>query len=760
MKIDRRSFLSFAIGGAAGTALSPLPFKLTDDVSIWTQNWPWTPVPADGAVSYVNSTCTLCPGKCGISVRKIDDRAVKIEGRKGHPVNDGKICLLGLAGLQLLYGPTRIQKPLKRVGLRGQGKWKSISWSEAIALVTDKLGKLRLSNQSHTVGCLLGSDRGTVPHLFARFMTAYGSPNFFRTPSIKDSYELSLYLMQGTQALAGFAFENTNFVLSFGCGLIEGWGSPVNLIATKSKWQKNGTKVVQIEPRLSNTAAQADKWIPINPGTEAALALGFAHVIIKESLYRKGFVNNHAFGFFDWTDDKGTSHKGFQRLVLDNYSPGKVEKITGIDKTTIASLARGFARASKPLAVCGRGQGDTPGSLSEFAAVNALNALVGNLNKPGGFWAIPEPDYINWPELEMDRTAATGMQKERLDSAGSKKYPFTRSLLNQLTEAIISGDKYPLQALFVSDANPVYTLPDTQKTKKAFDKIPFVVSFSAHMDETAAIADLILPNHTYLERYEDVPAPAGFNQPIIGFTRPVVSPQHQTRHVGDVIIQIAKSLGGSVDRAFPWDNYETCLKATLKDKWEALMENSFWSASNFKPASWDQAFETHSAKFEFYVTALNNGSHKDIQALPYYNPVKPEGDQASYPLLLIPYDTLRIANDFIGNPPFVTKTVADTVLKGQDLLVEINPATAKAYGLSEGRSAQLRTPKGTVKVKVHLYDGIMPGIVAMPKGLGHTAYDQYLSGKGINFNEVIGPIQDPVSGLDTAWGIRAALRKA
>ena len=107
MKIDRRSFLSFVIGGAAGTTLSPLPWKVLDDVSIWTQMWPWTPVPEDGEVSYVNSTCTLCPGGCGISVRLIDDRPVKIEGTEGHPVNDGGLCVLGLSGLQLLYAQSR-----------------------------------------------------------------------------------------------------------------------------------------------------------------------------------------------------------------------------------------------------------------------------------------------------------------------------------------------------------------------------------------------------------------------------------------------------------------------------------------------------------------------------------------------------------------------------------------------------------------------------------------------------------------------------
>ena len=121
---------------------------------------------------------------------------------------------------------------------------------------------------------------------------------------------------------------------------------------------------------------------------------------------------------------------------------------------------------------------------------------------------------------------------------------------------------------------------------------------------------------------------------------------------------------------------------------------------------------------------------------------------------------MRLANDAIGNPPFLTKTVADTILKGKDLFVEVNPVTAKSRGLSEGKYAILKTPKGSVKVKVHLFEGIKPGILAMPKGLGHTADDPYLAGKGINYNEIIGPLKDPVSGLDVAWGTRADLVKA
>ena len=537
-----------------------------------------------------------------------------------------------------------------------------------------------------------------------------------------------MQLMQGVSAKAGFDAENADFILSFGSGIIDGWGSPVRMFKANSAWKANGKKVIQIEPRLSNTAAKSDKWIPIKPGTEAALALGLANVIIKESLYNKEKIDSQS-GF-----------DAFKKLVLNEYSTDKVSNITGINSAAIVSLAKTFARASKPLAICGRGQGSTPGSLNEFMAVHALNALVGNINKKGGVWAVPETDYIKWSKVEMDETATNGVQKERIDGAGSE-YPHAKSLLNRLAEVINSGDG-ALEALFVAGANPLYSMPDSKAIKKAFGNIAFVVSFSSYMDETASNADLILPNHVYLERYEDVPTPAGLQKNVIGLTRPVVKPQFNTKNVGDTIILIAKALGGRIADAFPWNSYEACLEETLGAKWGELVENGFCSDSNSKVAT---------GKFDFYPKAM--------ESLSDFSPANVEGSMASYPLVLIPYDSIRLSNGYIGDPPFVIKTVEDTVLKGKYACVDVNPKTGKEIGLTEGGYASIHTPRGRAVVKVHLYEGIMPGIVALPRGLGHTAYDKYLAGKGCNFNELIGPVEDPVSGFDAAWGIRARLTK-
>ena len=719
MKIDRRSFLSFVVGGAAGTALSPLPWKLTDDSSIWSQNWPWTPVPRDGEYTSTNTVCTLCPGGCGISVRKVGDRAVKIEGMAGHPVNDGGVCILGLSGLQLLYGPTRVASPMKRVGDRGSGEWQTIAWDEAIQLLADKLTDIRAGGNPQNVACMAGPGRGTTHQLLDRFLQVYGSPNFIRMPSLEDSLELALYRSQGIVANAGFDVENADFIISFGAGIIEGWGSPVRMFRAKSKWQDSGARLVQIDSRQSITAAKSDKWVPINPGTEMTLALGLAHVILKEERYR--------FDPFRFDD---ASFNRFQRTVLANYSPDKVAAETGADPSTIISLARAFAKANRPLALCGRGQGRTPIATGEASAVLALNALVGSLGREGGMIAVPDMDYIQWPELEMDAAASAGQQAGRVDGADAD----AQCLAHRLTRAA-----YGLEVLMIAGANPLYSLPDTGAMKRAFANIPFIVSFSSFMDETAAFADLLLPNHHYLERFEDVTTPVGFPRQMLSLARPVVTPLLNTRHTGDVVIALAGAMGDPVSGAFPWDDYETCLIETLGDRFDALVDNVFIVEEGLP----ETMVETDSGQLQLPV-----GEFVSVPA---------PGDAGQFPLILLPYDSMRLASGYVGDPPFMVKTLDDIVLKGKDAFVDVNPQTAGSLGLKEGARATLTTPVGKAPVRVHLSEGIIPGVVAMPRGLGHTAYDDYLAGKGQNINDLIGPVEDPDSGLDAAWGIRAKL---
>ncbi len=713
MKVDRRSFLGLGLGAVAGIAVSPVGLKLTDDSSIWTQNWPWTPVPVDGEVTYESSVCSLCPGSCGISVRKIDDRPVKIEGLADYPVNDGGVCLHGIAGLQYLYDPARIKSPLKKNG----DKFEEISWDDAIAIVADKLADIRKKGSPEKLACIADKEQGSVSGLFKRLLKTFGSPNFYTMPSLESYLEVTAAAMHGEGKTIAFDLENSDFILSFGAGIIEGWGSPVNCFKANASRKERHAKLYQIEPRLSNTAANADKWIPIKPGTQADLALGLCAVILKNNLFDSNATANFKGGF----------HK-LAAILQKNYALSKTAEITGVKAVDIEKLAILFAKAKMPVAVFGHGRGDGAQSLKELAAVHTLNCLVGNINKKGGTFVLPKNEYLEFPDESMDSIADAGFAKSK-----------TGRYVNQLIEKVNASSQPAIEALFVYNTNPCYSLHDPKSVKQAFGKIPFVVSFSSFLDETAIEADIILPSHTFLERLEDVPSCAGLAKSVVGLTKPVIEPVFNTKNPGDAVILIAKALEGSIAQSFEWEIHDECLENITSGIWDSLSEDGHVVISDGPGES----------------TAVNVSFLAD-------NPVTIQA-QGDYELTLIPIDNMRLINAGTTASPFAIKTVSDRVLKGSDIVIEMNPLTAK--GLKDKGFAILTTPMGNARVMINLNEGMMPGVIGMVEGLGHTLNtknmsNKYVSNKGVNINDLIGPVIESGSGLDAAFGIKAKISKA
>jgi len=708
MKVDRRSFLGLGLGAAAGIAVSPVAIKLTDDSSIWTQNWPWTPVPEDGEITYENSACSLCPGSCGLSVRRIKGRPVKIEGIDGYPVNNGGACLHGIAGLQYLYDPSRVKTPMKKEN----GKFKAISWDEAISLVAETLSDLRREGKASTLACITGSDKGSVNALFKRFLDAYGSSNALAMPSLEGNLALTAATLHGADHTIGFDLENSDFILSFGAGIIEGWGSPVACFQANASRKERHAKLYQIEPRLSNTAAMADKWIPIKPGTEADLALGICAVLLKKNIFTPG--------------EFGTGFSRFTAMVEKEYAPAKVEAITGIKAAQVEALAEAFVKADMPVAVPGRGRGDYGQSLREFAAVQTLNALAGRLNQDGGAFVMSAAKYLSFPEAVMDETAEAGAGQEKLAAT-----------VPQFFEKLAAASTPAVNALLVYNANPCYTLHNTGKIKEAFSKVPFKVSFSSFMDETAMASDVILPASTFLERLEDVPSGAGLPKTVVGLSRPMVKKTvFKTKNPGEAVIMLAKALGGTVAESFEWDSFDECLESVAGDVWDTLSEEGVAVLSEGAP------MEMVATDFSFLAS---NPSGAAAQG------------QGEFTLVAI--DNIRLAGTVPAASPFAIKTVSDKVLLKKDILVDINPASAK--GLTNGGDAKLTTALGTFKVKVNFDEGIMPGVIGMAKGLGHTlANNPFAGGKGVNVNDAIGQVIEEGSGLDAAFGIKASISRA
>lgn len=801
MSLGRRAFLQFVGGAIGGTLLTPIPWKLADDSAIWTQNWSWRPSPERGEITRVASICQLCPGGCGITARLVNGRrAVSISGNAAHAVSGGGVCPVGASGLQYLYAPYRIQQPLKQTGTRGDAKgFKPVSWDEALKLVSEKLIQLRSGGKSHSVACLTGQKRSTTSQLWKQFLTAYGSPNFYTMPDAADSLRLAVALTTGMDADLGFQWDKATYVLSFGAPLLEGWGGPVYLQQVFGRWQTEKPGVprtlwVHVEPRASLTASKAHRWIACNPGTEAAVAMGIAHVLVRDRLYDAAFMAEKVFGFEDWVDFAGAQRKGFKNIVLSKYGPDEVAKISGVSPQTLQELARQLANQKHSLVVWGQDKGDKPNTLYHDLAFLALNALLGNLSPSGTLALVPRDPGHDFHEPVLDAEAHRGLGQPPLGRPAT--VPRTKVPVNTVMpflEALSSGSEYPIELLFVHEANPAYSLQESALVTQALQKAGMVVSFSSYMDETTQWADLVLPNHNALERLDDVIGIPGAPFAYYALATPILKAHYDTKSTADLILTLGAQVGGAVAESLPWKTYEEVLKKKVAAIAQAgsgfvatpgaFDPSSFQpgkiGSPNYKDASdlWNklkagacwvnapmalESFATPSNRYELACQGLMtsvSATASDELFLPRFHLLKPSGEEAEYPLLLTGYTSLMVSEGYVPTAPFMNKLLPDDVLRKQDVFVEIHPETARTRGLADKAAAVLKTPRGEATVRVRVTSAIKPGIVAVPYGFGHTAYDEYVHNKGFNANSLMEVQLDPVTGLGTVWATRAQLRR-
>jgi anaerobic selenocysteine-containing dehydrogenase len=486
-----------------------------------------------------------------------------------------------------------------------------------------------------------------------------------------------------------------------------------------------------------------------------------------------------------------------------------------VDYEEIACVARAFAKAKSPIALCGKGKGNLSGSLLEFMAIQGLNGLAGNINKPGGVLIRKPLPLRPWPDLKPDGTARKGLEKGRLDQAGSKDYPFSQSLTDNLTQAMLEGAKSVVDTLLIFSANPAYGLPDGGRFQRALKNVPYIVSFSPYKDETSFMADLILPDHTYLEKRDDIAWPTGLQYPFYALSQPVLEPLYDTKQTGDLIIQLAQMLGETVGSGFPWKNYEEALKAraeglfeagegltrwedaspvwkdlagrspvksdykSFDEMWKKIKSNGFWYRPTHDFGKWGTVFNTPTGRFEFFSSdvelavkdlAKKTESQPALQKMgitakgdeafmPHYEVSPSAVDKKKYPLRMVPYELINLSSGWLPNPPYLKKTLFDHQLMKNESFAEINPKTAEEHNLKQGDRVIIQSPKGELTVRVNLFNGAMPGVVYLPLGLGHTAYDAYQRGQGVNPNEILDGGKDPLSGQSVWWDTHVRIIK-
>ena len=735
MDWDRRAFVKFAVGAVGGLHASPLVFKLMDDVAIWTQNWDWVPKPEMGGLAHA-STVNPATGT-GVNLRLIQarvsgQRVIRVEGNPEHPLSQGGVVPADATAPQALYNQgTRATRPMMRDskgGVQAPADGKT-----ALTALAAKLAALQEAGTPEKLVVLADDPDSAVGEMLRVFMAAYGSPNLVFAPSAKQTLALAGQLMLGQKEI-GFDLAGSDYIVSFGTPLLEGFGAPVALRKSFVAWRQAGAKLVQVEPRASVTASQADTWLACKPGAEGLVALGLCNLLVA------GGASAEANGMGDF------------KSLLAKYSPDAVAKQSGVAAEKLAKVAAALAKAKKPVAVCGPGNSMDPGRLYDFMAVLALNILLGNLGKPGGL-------LVRQP-LPLKKASVAPVAKPRLDEA--EKTPLGADNIHALALNSLEGKPYAPEVVLVVGTNPAFAGPQAAVMQEFFNQAPFLAAISPQLDETSAQADLLLPAATFLEGWGDCCSPYGSPVAAYGLHRPLVNAFPEVKSTGDWLLALAKGLGGPVASALSAESMEEYLKARCEGMgdFEELSQKGFWVQA--KPAHGAFAFGNASGKPELFSSSLQqaveakgvNPKELGVEGpayLPHFE--APEAADKDYPLLMAAIPSLRTGPAGRAMTPHMVKILDNTTLAHTDkLVVEINPQTAHKLHLHEGQAVTLESPAGAISALVHLFAGAAPDMVFVPVGLGHAAFDQFLQGKGANYNQAVTVTADPMSGLPQ-WGL-------
>lgn len=680
MGIDRRDAIKFIVGGAVGTTLTPIPWKLTDDISIWTQNWSWIPRNMKGKNDYKPTVSKLCPSNVGMLVRTVNGRPVRPIGNPDSPLSGGKISSLAAAEAELLYSPARVRRPLRK---SADGTYVAVSWDEADAILSEKLG-----NATGGVGVISGDMSGTMNEVLSAFAAGFGSGECCFMPDSAQPEALAYNGQMGGDGQPAYDFENADYVLAIGADVLESWGPVVanrrGFASKRPHGEDPASTWVYAGAFQTNTAAGADKWVPMRPGAQAALALGVANLLIKQGASAPGL-------------------SGFASLAAQ-YTPEKVAEVTGVAPDALQEIAKGLASAKNPLVVVGA-EGNEGGSPAAAAAGIACNMLLGS------FRALPYPKTVVKGAKGRGEMLAT-------DAAG-----YVAGFL---------GGSAP-EVLITYQANPVYALPGSVNAKEAINGVSFKVCFSTYLTETALVSDLILPVPHSMEMIDDVASPFGCSKVLYALAMPVIPTLVEAKHPGDFLLGVSAKLGKDLG----FDSYLKVLQAKAKAM----------------GANWGDL--TKGATYVSDSTASAYGISVNPDALAKAAAVVEAADLTLCPVMKLNYGTAAC-----GIPPFNLKTIRDDELASDYLFVHMNSNTAKSKGLGQDDVVTLASDAGSVTVKVNIFEGVMDGVVAMPKNFGHTAFDEYTRGKGENVSALFTVSSEPGTGAAVWTGQAVDLKRA
>ncbi len=686
-----------------------------------------------GIALWKPSVCPLCASGCGLTVRVMDAdaevtrngqagtvriyAAKKLEGGPTHPINHGALCARGQSAIQVTYHPDRITQPLKRAGDRGAGRYEAISWDAALMEIVSRLDGLEGAGNQRALAALTHSGSGHRAVLMQQFLARFGAAGplkyeLFGDDVLRHANGLSF----GREQLPTFDFPNARYVISFGADFLGTWNSPVSQSVGYGLMRQGRPGIrgafVQVESRMSQTGANADEWVPARPGTEGVLALGLAHVIMSAKL-RPASAGGRA----------GALIEGWS-TGLSDYAPEQVEKQTGVTAARVERLAREFAERSPAAAIIGGSPLAQTNGLFSALAVNALNALVGSVGQPGGLFFTPQFDV-------------------RIASKSGVAAASRRDSLEKVAADILAGGPSVPQVLLLDNVNPVFTTPKAWKVKEALEKTPYIVSFGSFLDETSVLADLILPDHSFLESWAEAVPESGALVAVASVGAPVMRPLHDTRATTDVLLDIGRRLRRPL--MLPWETFEEMLGATFAalpapaegtDAWTDAQEKGVWSGA--LPAALTSS-----------LAPSANGATGASRAVSFAEP-QFDGDPQQYPFHFLPYASSVFLDGSLAHLPWLQEMPDPLTSAMWSSWVEINPATAERLGIAQGDVVEIASAHGVLRSAAMMSPGIAPDLIAMPAGQGHQTFTRYASGRGENPVDLLAPLTEAATGAP-AW---------
>ena len=823
--ISRRRFLqatgATAAVGAVGVGSGTIPgLNTLSNAHAQAQT-------ASGKTVITKNICHQCPARCGIDVYTTDGRVHAIWGTSDHPISNGKLCPKGPLGTYILYDPDRFKGPMKRTnpkkGRNEDPKFVPISWEEALDTVAARLNNLRDKGESHRFAMAFGRGWGaSCAGLLGPFGKLYGSPNvpIGHSSMCSDGSILSKAATDGNASYNAYDYRNANMLLMFGVGFLEAfrpynnnmqvWGYIRGVKTPK-------TRITAVDVHMNTTLAGSDRALLIKPGTDGALALAIAHVILTEGLWEKPFVGDfkdgvNRFKAGETVDPALFNEKWVKGLVewwnieLKDRTPKWASQITTIYERDILATAREFGATRPAIALFERGVHAHSNGILNGMAVHSLNALVGSMFAKGGLMYQMGPSYGPMPVKEddfMDDYAKNGPWKSqpRIDMQGQEDgYPLAKNMLQELGPNSLAGKPYKLDTIMFYLTNPVWTAPNGQVWEKALAEL-FVIDTSPFPGETAMMADLVLPDHTYLERLQDAPTYPFQGWPMAQLRVPAIKPLYDTKYFGDTWIEIGKRIKGPMgDYYKALDNAENVIRHLAKgfeknpgdngvNSFESWKEKGVWYK---KPYHWQQRdgdfyewdgqgynklmtaaevkeklLKTDSGKFEFHSSKLEHhadwiaaktGRDKSKLAFPHWEEPKNPGGGDMYMV------TPKVAMHAEGrgaNLPIAIANFQPTLGGRNTVYIEINPATAKAKGIRDGDRVRIKSAVGSVEGYCKYFEGVRPDTLVFPMENGHWAHGRWAKNRLPGHSgEVTVNQSDRVTGQSMYYSTKVSIEKA